>query len=64
MGCDMKLFRVEYLDLTGKEPEWFNSVEHLNRFLALVEGCQINDGPARLRISTFELTHVELRTLQ
>lgn len=60
----MKRYKVEFLDSTSlrprnKEPLWFDSKLDMVRFLDLLRGCPISDGPTRLQCTTYEITHIE-----
>ena len=56
----MKRYLLEYVDKPEAESLWFDSKFDLDRVLDLIRGCPVDDGPIKLRVTTFEATYIEM----
>jgi hypothetical protein len=59
----MKRFKLEYLDRPDAKPLWFNTKREMDQMVDLIRGCPVEDGPIRLRLTTFEAVHIEKVTI-
>lgn len=57
-----KRFKLEFVDLPGAEPLWFETREDLDQTVTLLMGCPIDDGPLRLRVTEFGVVRSSLLT--
>jgi len=56
----VKRFKLEWLDLPGREPSWFDTREELDAHVRFIKSCPVDDGPVRLRVTEFSPAKVEL----
>lgn len=53
-------FKLEWVDPSHPEGTlWFDTREALDAALALIRGCQVDDGPVRLRVTEYGVVHTE-----
>jgi hypothetical protein len=52
-------FKLEWIDLPGTEPFWFNTREELEEHVRFLKSVPLDDGPIRLRITEYGVTRVE-----
>jgi hypothetical protein len=55
----MRRFKVEFLSVPNAEPLWFDTREELDRSVAFMKSCPVDDGPLRLRITEYGVTKTE-----
>jgi hypothetical protein len=52
-------FKLEFRDLPGSEPMWFDTREELDATVDFLRACPVDDGPVRLRITELGVLRTE-----
>jgi hypothetical protein len=56
----MPRFKLEFVDLPGSEPEWFDSEEDLEATVEFLKSCPVDDGPVRLKVTRYDESEVKI----
>ena len=56
----MPRYKLDFLNLPGTEPIWFDNREELDLHVELLTSCPVDDGPVLLRIIEYNPGKMEV----